>query len=125
MVAAIVILGILIIISLIFNFILGNGLLKLFFNNPQFIEEYFQETCDECYKGVLVVDIATTDGITTIVWDFSQYQEKGLIGLTMRVGKDYKKQQSQISKESTYCVTPAIVYRKGGDFFWEPLGGQL
>lgn len=126
MVIAIIILGILLFVSLSANLAMWSAIDKLMNNfienNPkEAMKYYFKQNAEETYPCTLLLSIVEGADFDGSVYDFSLYEEKGVIGLT-----EFKTKASS-GKYEDYEGDPLvatlgnqIVYKmKDGGYMWD------
>ena len=126
MVIAVIILGILLFISLLANLVMWSAIDKLMNNfienNPkEAMKYYFKQNAEETYPCTLLLSIVEDADFDGSVYDFSLYEEKGIIGLT-----EFKTKASS-GKYEDYEGNPLvatlgnqIVYKmKDGGYMWD------
>lgn len=76
---------------------------------------------DEVYPCKMIATLRYNQESDQTIVDFSQYDKKGVIGVTV----DYKKAPSSAKEEAldgeSLFYSPAVVYKLGGHWFWKIL----
>lgn len=129
MVVALCIVGALLLCSLVLNLILWRVIgrlmeiaLKDLINNPKLmLDEYYETEMEEqfpCYLLLCIREGADFDGS---VYDFSQYEEKKIIGLTeFRTAITGKMKLDEDEEPMTALLPNQLVYKmKDGSFQWD------
>ena len=120
MVIAIIILSLLLIVSIIFNVILRSALrimtAQFLTSSPEEAINYYYEKCSvkefPCTLLISMVGEAQFEGVS---YDFSIYEEKGVVGL---IG--YKKEKISEKEEMTSIIpNQKVLLMKDGEYMWD------
>ena len=126
MVIAVIILGILLFISLSANLAMWFAIDKLMDNfiknNPkETMQYYFKQNAEETYPCTLLLSIVEGADFDGSAYDFSLYEEKGVIGLTeFKTKASSGKYEDYEGNPLVATLCNQIVYKmKDGGYMWD------
>ena len=126
MAIAIIILGILLFISLSANFAMWFAIDKLIDNfiesNPiEAMKYYFKQNAEETYPCTLLLSIVEGAEFDGSAYDFSLYEEKGIVGLTeFKTEASSGKYENYEGDPLVATLSNQIIYKmKDGSYMWD------
>ena len=120
MIIAIIVLSIVIIGLLIFNGMLQECI-KILINkdidiNPEeAMKEYFENNIEEEFPCTLLISIIDEMEFEGVAYDFSEYEEKGIVGMT----GFYKRTIPEENKGPSILPNQKVLRMKDGEMIWD------
>ena len=120
MIVAIIILSIVIIGLLIFNGMLQECIRILInkdidINPEEAMKEYFENNIEEEFPCTLLISIIDKMDFEGVAYDFSEYEEKGIIGMT----GFYKRTIPEENKGPSILPNQKVLRMKDGEMIWD------